>query len=344
MKRKRTVSRAKILMIIWLLTAAAALVVTVVYFGELQELYSTVKTIEDSKNSAQGQPGSGKDTAPSGAGTITASADKTTPSPKADPTAEASPISVAAATPDAAPDPETTPTAEMTPTPEPTPTPEIDLSEHAYYYDPGLDPSKPIIALSFDDGPSQYTQRILDAIQENGVKATFFMVGYQIDAYKDEVRAVYDAGCQIANHTLDHKDLKTLGKEDIKKQVYNNEKKLNDIVPVGEIIVRPPYGNVNDTVKSVVERPMFNWSVDSLDWKTRNADSIVAQIKADASDGYIILMHDLYETTAEAAERIIPWLIEQGYQVTCISNMFEARGDEVLPGHLYRYATPLSGE
>ncbi len=354
MRRKSSVSRAKILMIIWLLTAAAALIVTVVYFGELQELYSTVKTIEDSKNSPQGQAGPGKNTDPSGGGAVTAAADKTTPSAEpeptadaastADPAAETSPTLVAAVTPETKPTQETTPTPDAEPTPEPTPTPEVDLSEHAYYYDPNLDPSKPIIALSFDDGPSQYTQRIIDAIQKNGVKATFFMVGYQIDAYKDEVRAVYEAGCQVANHTLDHADLKKLSKEDIKKQVYDNEKKINNIVPVGEIIVRPPYGNVNDTVKSVIERPMFNWSVDSLDWKTRNADSIVAQIKADAKDGYIILMHDLYETTAEAAERIIPWLIEQGYQVTCISNMFEARGDEVLPGHLYRYASPAKTE
>ncbi|MBO7353458.1 MAG: polysaccharide deacetylase family protein, partial [Lachnospiraceae bacterium] len=253
------------------------------------------------------------------------------------------PTSAASSLPTSA--PEATPTPETTPTLEPTPTTEpFDPTEPTYYYDPNIDPSKPIIALSFDDGPSSHTDRILAALKKYNVKATFFMVGYEIDSFPDQVRAVYDAGCEVANHTLDHANLKEKGKDEIRRQVYDNEKKLNNLVPVGEVIVRPPYGNVNDTVKSVVERPMFNWSVDSLDWKTRNADSVVAQIKQDARDGYIILMHDLYESTAEATERIIPWLLEQGYQITCISNMFEARGDEVLPGHLYRYATPLSGE
>ena len=375
MKRKNSVSRAKVLMIVWLLTAIAALVVTVVYFSELQELYSTVKTIEDSKQPGQTAEGPGQTGKPADGG-ATAVADNGTGTGKNDPAGDAGtgkgvpddpdtaaapgntdspqgpgsgsitgtePTSAASSLPTSA--PEATPTPETTPTLEPTPTTEpFDPTEHAYYYDPNIDPSKPIIALSFDDGPSSHTDRILAALKKYNVKATFFMVGYEIDSFPDQVRAVYDAGCEVANHTLDHANLKEKGKDEIRRQVYDNEKKLNNLVPVGEVIVRPPYGNVNDTVKSVVERPMFNWSVDSLDWKTRNADSVVAQIKQDARDGYIILMHDLYESTAEATERIIPWLLEQGYQITCISNMFEARGDEVLPGHLYRYATPLSGE
>ncbi len=365
-------------MIVWLLTAIAALVVTVVYFGELQELYSTVKTIEETKQgqtpAGPGEPGKPADTgatvvADNGTADRDSDAGKTGPAGDAgantgvpDNTADtaaapgntdsqqgpgsgtdsAAPTSAASSSPTSA--PEATPTPGETPTPEPTPTTEpFDPTEHAYYFDPNIDPSKPIIALSFDDGPSSHTDRILAALKKYNVKATFFMVGYEVDSFPDQVRAVYDAGCEVANHTLDHANLKEKGKDEIRRQVYDNEKKINKLVPVGEIIVRPPYGNVNDTVKSVVERPMFNWSVDSLDWKTRNADSVVAQIKQDARDGYIILMHDLYESTAEATERIIPWLLEQGYQITCISNMFEARGDEVLPGHLYRYATPLDG-
>lgn len=342
-------------MIIWLLTAVAALIVTVVYFGELQELYSTVKTIEETKQPSQGQTGPGNDKDPAGAITSVADgrtepgdgktsdvADDTGNKGNADSGANGQAAGDLQVTPEPTAEPTPEPTAE--PTPEATPTPEIDLTEHAYYYDPTIDPNKPIIALSFDDGPSSHTDRILAALQKYGVKATFFMVGYEIDSFQDQVRAVYEAGCEVANHTLDHANLKTLGKDEIRRQVYDNEKKLNKIVPVGEVVVRPPYGNVNDTVKAVVERPMFNWSVDSLDWKTKNADSVVAQIKQDARDGYIILMHDLYESTAEATERIIPWLLEQGYQITCISNMFEARGEEVLPGHVYRYVSPAPAE
>lgn len=213
-------------------------------------------------------------------------------------------------------------------------------TEQAYYYDPTLDPSKPIIALSFDDGPSMYTKRVLAALEKYGAKATFFMVGYNLEPYADEVRAVYEAGCEVGNHTTDHSNLVKCSESEIRSKVFDNENEINKIVPVGAIPLRPPYGEYNDKVKSIVDRPMFNWSVDSLDWKTRNADSIVAQIKHDAKDGYVILMHDIYETTAEAAERIIPWLIDQGYQVTCISNMFKARGEVTKPGHLYRYTDP----
>ncbi len=209
-----------------------------------------------------------------------------------------------------------------------------------YDYSLGLDPEKPIIALSFDDGPSIYTERIINALKKYNVQATFFMVGYNVREYKDVVRLVYDSGMEIGNHTIDHKKLTDLSKSDIKSEVFDNEDLINAVVPVGRIIVRPPYGSHNSTVRTIVSRPMFNWTVDSLDWKTRNADSIVAQIQQDARDGYIILMHDIYETTAEAAERIIPWLIDQGYQVTCISKMFKARGEKMEDGELYRNVAP----
>lgn len=209
-----------------------------------------------------------------------------------------------------------------------------------YDYSLGLDPEKPIIALSFDDGPSIYTGRVIAALQANHAEATFFMVGYNVREYKDTVRLVYDAGMEIGNHTTDHKKLTELSKADVKSEVFDNEDLINAVVPVGKVVVRPPYGSHNSTVRNVVSRPMFNWTVDSLDWKTRNADSIVAQIKQDARDGYIILMHDIYETTAEAAERIIPWLIDQGYQVTSVSKMFKARGEKTEDGQVYRNVEP----
>ena len=216
----------------------------------------------------------------------------------------------------------------------------IKKNTENFDYSLGIDPEKPIIALSFDDGPSVYTERIIAALEANNAEATFFMVGYNVRNYKDVVKQVYDAGMEIGNHTTDHKKLSEQSKETIRSQVFDNEDLINSIVPAGRIIVRPPYGSHNSTVRSIVQRPMFNWSVDSLDWKTRNADSIVAQIKQDARDGYIVLMHDLYETTAEAAERIIPWLIDQGYQVTgrdrdegYLIHHVREKGAEVMIGH-----------
>ena len=339
MKKKSRASLSKVLMILWLMTAAAVLVVTVVYFGELQKLYSAVGRIEEEKASGEAeQMNTSKNV---DAAAITDVAVYPTGNDGLSDPSEAPPVTEAPTPGDDTAVTGTPQTGDTPPdTPEPTDLPESGDTELAYYHDGTIDPSKPIIALSFDDGPSVYTVRILEALKKYNAKATFFMVGYNIETHKDEVKAVYEAGCEIGNHTTDHTSLKKGKAAEIKARVYDNEDLINTIVPVGKVIVRPPYGDYNDTVKELIARPMFNWSVDSLDWKTRNADSVVKQIQQDAKDGYIILMHDLYESTAEATERIIPWLIEQGYQVTCVSDMFKARGEEVLDGHVYRLAKP----
>ncbi len=407
MGRKKKSSSAKVLMILWLITAATALIVTVVYFGEMQKMYTAVT--DATENGGKSSDGTGTSDIKVADNDVNTKAevsptdkiekdDKTNADPegqksgdRTDNTAKDS-VNSGDAGKDNSSDTGTSDeksnieSGEQKPeenkgdgdTDKPVTDNEADNNgnsgdsgdtdkpadnttdnngsdpenngndpeddgtpvEHAYYYDPDLDPNKPIIALSFDDGPSMYTKRVLAALEKYGAKATFFMVGYNLEPYAEEVKAVYEAGCEVANHTTDHSHLIKLSESEIRKKVFDNEEAINKIVPVGEIPLRPPYGDVNDTVKKIVNRPMFNWSVDSLDWKTRNADSIVAQIKQDAKDGYIILMHDIYQTTAEATERILPWLIEQGYQVTCISNMFNARGEETKPGHLYRYTDP----
>lgn len=198
-----------------------------------------------------------------------------------------------------------------------------------------IDPTKPIIALSFDDGPSIYTPKILDMLAQYGATATFFMVGYNIDRYPKTVQAVYDAGCEIGNHTIDHPNLKTLSEENIKKQINGNLKKITDIVGEGKHLIRPPYGNLNDTVKAVAGAPLIIWSDDTRDWESRNAQSVLAEVKKSARDGYIILMHDIYESSMNGAALVVPWLIEQGYQVCSVSEMFAARGVKLEDGVRY---------
>ena len=232
--------------------------------------------------------------------------------------------------------PTDTPTeAPTTPTPEPTKEPDdkdsivtVDVSR--------IDPTKPIVALSFDDGPSVNTASIIETLNEYGVHATFFMVGDNVKMYPERVKMVYDAGCEVGNHTVNHKDLKKLSKEEIKKEIEDNQANINAALGVTiSSPVRPPYGNVNDNVREVCKHPMFNWSVDTLDWKTRNADAVFEEVKKSAKDGSIILMHDLYASTAEAVKKVVPWLIEQGYQICSISEMFAARDVTLENGHLY---------
>ena len=224
--------------------------------------------------------------------------------------------------------------APATPTPEPTKDPEkgnavtVDVSH--------IDPTKPIVALSFDDGPSANTASIIETLNAYGAHATFFMVGENVNMYPERVKMVYDAGCEVGNHTVSHKALDKLSKEQVIKEIEDNQKNINAALGVTiNSLVRPPYGNVSDTVREAAGHPLINWSVDTLDWKSRNADSVFAEVKKSTRDGSIILMHDLYSSTAEAVKKVVPWLVEQGYQICSVSEMFAAREVTLENGHVY---------
>ena len=201
-----------------------------------------------------------------------------------------------------------------------------------------VDPTQKLVALTFDDGPSMYTEEILDLLTSNDSRATFFMVGYNIEKHPERVKMVLDAGCEVGNHTSGHKDLSDISRSAIESEVYDNERLLNEAGAEGELLLRPPYGLTNDTVKEVVKRPMINWSVDSRDWKTKDAASTVAEVKKNVRDGRVVLMHDIYKSTVEAVKELIPWLKEQGYRLVTVSELYEARGEELKDGHVYSAA------
>lgn len=206
-----------------------------------------------------------------------------------------------------------------------------------------IDPTKPIIALTFDDGPCAGTPDLLETLASYGVTATFFM-NYKnapgFATYPDIVRQVYNSGNEVANHTKTHPQLNKISAERIDDEVNGNEDILKDLIGKdNELICRPPYGAYNDTVKQTVECPLILWSVDTLDWKYKSQSNctelIMAELKKQASDGGIILMHDIHKTSREAAGEVIAWLIQQGYQVCSVSEMFEARGVEMVDGEVY---------
>lgn len=202
----------------------------------------------------------------------------------------------------------------------------------------GVDPSKPMVALSFDDGPSIYTERILKKLAEYGAHATFFMVGENVDRYPELVRLVNSYDCEIGNHTLDHATLTKLSKDKIIANISGNQQKINEALGFEtKCIVRPPGGGYNNTVKNNAGMPLVCWSVDSEDWKSRNADAVFKVIKEEANDGCIILCHDLYESTADAVDMFVPWLVEQGYQICNITDMYSSRGEFQEAGHVYRH-------
>lgn len=195
--------------------------------------------------------------------------------------------------------------------------------------------NKKYIALTFDDGPSSFTDRLLNCLEENNAKATFFMVGTEIASFPDEVKRMKKLGCELGNHTYDHTDLATLSSEDISSEIARVDQQLVDLTGQGASVVRPPYGSVNDTVKAAVGTPMILWSIDTLDWKTLDVQSTVEEVMNNVQDGSIVLMHDIYSTSVDAAEILIPQLIEDGYELVTVHELASVHGVELQTGITY---------
>lgn len=161
------------------------------------------------------------------------------------------------------------------------------------------------------------------------------MVGTEIDSFPDEVKRMKKLGCELGNHTYDHTDLTTLSAEDISSEIAQVDERLVNLTGEGASVVRPPYGSVNDTVKTVVGTPMILWSIDTLDWKTLDVESTVEEVMNNVQDGSIILMHDIYSTSVDAAEILIPQLIEDGYQLVTVHELASLHNQKLSAGITY---------
>lgn len=200
----------------------------------------------------------------------------------------------------------------------------------------GIDPSKPMVALTFDDGPQPSVGNwIMDCLAQYGGKATFFMVGERVGSYKTEVQRMVAEGHEVANHTMNHKYLQKLGAAQIQAQVNNGNDAIQAACGVRPTLLRLPGGNHNAAVLANAGMPMIQWNVDTLDWKTRNADKTVAAVLNHVKDGDIILMHELYGATGDAVARIVPELHKRGFQMVTVSQMAAAKGRSLEAGKLY---------
>lgn len=196
--------------------------------------------------------------------------------------------------------------------------------------------NKPMIALTFDDGPHDiYTARILDTLKECGGKATFFVLGKRVGSHSKILNRMLKEGSEIGNHSYSHPLLTTSTSEKIKQEISRTQEAIFQCTGFRPKLVRPTYGAVNQTVRTAIRYPMIEWSVDTEDWKSRNVDMIVKEAMKGAKDGAIILMHDIYPTTATAAQKVIQRLTKEGYQLVTISELFEYRGIGLSEGREY---------
>lgn len=186
---------------------------------------------------------------------------------------------------------------------------------------------KPLLALTFDDGPGEYTDKLLDCLEQNNAKATFFMQGKNVEGYKDTVKRMAAIGCEIGSHSYDHANLYNLDAEGIASQFEKTDAALIDACGQPASVARAPYGNWSEEIINIAGKPFFMWSLDTLDWKLKNAEADYnAVMNGDLTDGSIILMHDIHEASVEAAIRLIPDLIAKGYKLVTVSEMAQAKG------------------
>lgn len=198
-----------------------------------------------------------------------------------------------------------------------------------------IDPSRPMVALTFDDGPyAPVGNQIMDCLAQYGGKATFYVVGNRCAGYGAEMQRMAAEGHEIGNHTYEHKYLQKLNAEQIQYQVNKGSEAIQAASGVAPATFRLPGGNKNATVLANVNAPMIMWSMDTLDWKTRDTQSTVNKVLGSVKDGDIVLMHELYTQTGNAALQIIPALVERGYQLVTVSELAQYRGG-LQNGQLY---------
>lgn len=200
-----------------------------------------------------------------------------------------------------------------------------------------IDPSKPMVALTFDDGPSiKSTTRILDTLEKYNVHATFFDLGSLMLRYPDIVKREARLG-EVGTHTYSHKNLNKLSEEELAEELRLSREAYQQVLGYEPKLLRPPYGNASANVRaSISDMAIINWNVDSLDWKYRNKDLTLNEIdKFGNLDGKIILMHSIHNETADAVEVLVPDLLDRGYQVVSVSELAYYKGYTLETGTIY---------
>lgn len=206
-----------------------------------------------------------------------------------------------------------------------------------------INPNKPMVAFSFDDGPAfdykgeNTTSRILDVLEKYNARATFFMVGERVNnETKALLKREIELGCELGNHTYNHTHY---GDKVTAADISKASKRIKKYSGRAPTIFRCPGGNLTSVIRNECKKegmPLAYWSVDTDDWKSQDAKKIYKNVISQAYDGAIILMHDIYPSTADAVEKIVPKLIEKGYQIVTISEMIEAKtGNPPKPGQQY---------
>ena len=219
--------------------------------------------------------------------------------------------------------------------PEPTPTPTPTPKATAVAKDPSLE-GKKLIAITFDDGPNpKTTPKLLDMLKQKGVKATFFMLGSRASAYPNIVKRIYEEGHTLGSHTYSHKDLKKLSDADVTAESQKTIDAIQAACGQSPIVARPPYGSSDERVRGILNMPIVLWNIDPNDWKDRDANIVAQRIISKAKPNSIILLHDIYPTSVEAAGKVIDELRRQGYTFVTVDQLIIQKYGSMQAGKIY---------
>lgn len=184
------------------------------------------------------------------------------------------------------------------------------------------DDSAPVVALTFDDGPHPaYTEQLLDGLKERDIKATFFLIGVNVEGHEDIVERMAAEGHLIGNHTYSHVQLTKISDGEASKEIEEANAVLT--AACGSVIhyIRPPFGSWQEDLYNLTDMQVVLWSVDPQDWKLKNTDAVVKAVLDHVEDGDIILLHDVYKTSVEAAFQIIDKLKAEGYEFVRVDEL-----------------------
>lgn len=195
-----------------------------------------------------------------------------------------------------------------------------------------------LIALTFDDGPSHNTNKLLDILDKYQVKATFFLVGTNINDRKEVIKKMDKLGMEIGNHTYNHKILSKQNQENIKLEIDKTNDLIYSITGKYPTLFRPSYGQTSKKIRKSSNMPIIIWNIDTLDWKYHSSDRIVNSILSKVKEGDIILMHDLYTSSINAVDKLIPKLLDKGYMPVTVSELFYYNNIFLEEGKVYSHA------
>ena len=203
---------------------------------------------------------------------------------------------------------------------------------------PSPTPRPKAIALTFDDGPRtdrDKTLKVLELLKKYNAHATFFVVGEYVSAGAEVLKQEVAQGCEIGNHSWNHSNLAELPMKKVNWQYNKTANLVKKLVGYDIKLLRPPYGAISQKMRDKLKHPMVLWNVDTQDWKSKNPKAILKMVKKHVKDGDIVLMHDIHPTTAESLEKVLPWLVEKGYDILTVSELAKRKGVALNNGKAY---------